>query len=92
VYYFKSIILSLLDAETNGSSTQREIRFFVKETSEILIPENKNLIVRCTVLDQRAGEVTYKASVSFHSGFKHDLIVFVFFFTLSESGISFSLT
>jgi hypothetical protein len=84
-----SIILSLLDAEANGSSVQREIRFFVKDLNSL---GSKDLIVRCTVLDQRAGEVTYKMSVSFHSGFKHDLIVFVFFFTLSESGISFSLT
>ena len=30
--------------------------------------------------------------VSFHSGFNEDLIVFVFFFTVSESGINFSLT
>lgn len=36
--------------------------------------------------------VTYKMIVSFHSGFNEDLIVFVFFFTLSESGINFSLT
>lgn len=36
--------------------------------------------------------VTYKMIVSFHSGFNEDLIVFVFFFTLSESGINFSFT
>lgn len=35
---------------------------------------------------------TYKVIVSFHSGFKHDLIVFVFFLIPSVSGINFSFT
>lgn len=35
---------------------------------------------------------TYNVSVSFQTGFKHALMVFVFFLTLSVSGMSFILT
>ena len=43
---------------------------------------------RCT----RDGRVTYNVSVSFHSGFSDALMVFVFFLTLSVSGMSRALT
>lgn len=54
----------------------------------------KNITQLSSRIQEPSPNYTYNVIVSFHTGFRQALIVFVFFFTLSESpdGINLSLT